>query len=63
MPTAFCASGTLPPGKYTVFATIESFDLTAAHIDSLWSARSKGTEVDLVPKGSAQVSLAPITIL
>ncbi|MGD0872869.1 MAG: carboxypeptidase regulatory-like domain-containing protein [Bryobacteraceae bacterium] len=57
-----CASGTLPPGKYTVFATIESFDRTAAHIDSLWSARSKGTEVELGPNGSAQVSLEPITI-
>ena len=57
-----CTSGTLPPGKYTVFATIESFDLTAAHIDSLWSVRLRGTEVDLGPKGSAQVSLVPITI-
>ena len=57
-----CTSGTLPPGKYTVFATIESFDFTAAHIDSLWSARSKGTEVDLGTKGSAQVSLVPITV-
>ena len=45
-----------------MFATIESFDLTAAHIDSLWSARSKGTEVDLGTKGSAQVSLVPITV-
>ena len=57
-----CTSATLPPGKYTVLATPDALDRTAANIDKLWSARGKGTEVELGPNGSNQVSLAPITL-
>ena len=57
-----CTSATLRPGKYLVFATIERFDHSAAHIDKLWGARLKGAEVDLGPKASAQVSLSPISV-
>lgn len=57
-----CTSATLRPVKYLVFATMEHFTHSAAHIDRLWGARLKGTEVELGPKASAQVSLSPIPV-
>jgi hypothetical protein len=53
---------TLPPGKYRVLAVTARLDHSAAHIDKLWAARWKATEVDLPPNGAAQVTLQPIAI-
>ncbi len=56
------SSGSLPPGKYRVFATSVRLDRSADHIDQLWDLRWKGTEVDVTPNGTSQVTLQPIAI-
>jgi hypothetical protein len=55
-------SDPLPPGKYRVFATTVRFDRSAEHIDQLWDARWKGTELDVAPNGTSKVTLQPIAI-
>ena len=54
-------SRTLPPGKYTVVATLSPVEGTPETVMRVWNSRRKGTEVEVGPNGSASVSLSPIS--
>ncbi|MCC6857592.1 MAG: carboxypeptidase regulatory-like domain-containing protein [Bryobacterales bacterium] len=55
-------SSTLAPGKYYVAASLEEFDPTPESMGRLWRAHHRFQEVELAPKGSAQVNLEPLSI-
>ena len=55
-------SHTLAPGKYYVVASGDSFDATPDSIGRLWRSRNRFKEVELEPRGRAQVSLEPARI-
>jgi Carboxypeptidase regulatory-like domain len=55
-----CTSPVMPPGKYYVLTSNTRYDRSAAQIDRLWSARLRGTPVDLAPHATAQINLAPV---
>jgi len=52
----------LPPGKYYVAATQAAIDPTPESIGKLWRSRDRFKEVELTPKGTAQVTLEPISL-
>lgn len=52
----------LPPGKYYVMASGDTFDVTPESIGKLWRARNRFTEVELPPSGNIQVTLKPILL-
>ncbi|MBZ5586186.1 MAG: carboxypeptidase-like regulatory domain-containing protein [Acidobacteriia bacterium] len=60
--TGAFASGALRPGKYYVLASETEAFPTPESMDALWRARTRATEVELAPKGTAAVKLEPVTI-
>ena len=55
-------SHTLAPGKYYLAASEDAIDPTPESIGRLWRSRDRFKEVELAPKGTAQVSLEPVRI-
>jgi Carboxypeptidase regulatory-like domain len=55
-------SHTLAPGKYYVAASEDGVDPTPESIGKLWRSRDRFKEVELSPKGTAQVSIQPVRI-
>ena len=60
--TGHYTSRTLPPGKYFVVATEDSYDMTPESIGKLWQSHARYQEVDLNPLAAAQVTLQLTTI-
>jgi hypothetical protein len=60
--TGVYTSHLLAPGKYYVIATESLINATPECIDRIWRARTKFTETTVAPSGTAQVSLAPVTL-
>jgi len=60
--TGVSTSHVLAPGKYYVIATESLINATPECIDRIWRALTKFTETTVAPDGTAQVSLAPVTL-
>jgi hypothetical protein len=55
-------SHTLAPAKYYAAASEDVVDPTPESISKLWRSRDRFKEVELSPKGSAQVSIQAVRI-
>ena len=58
----FQTAAPLPPGKYRVLASSTPIAVAANEVDRLWQARSKATDVQVPPNGSAKVALELILL-